>query len=172
MRSADLLTDGFGRIKEVVHEVVEGLTPEQLAFRLDADANSIAWLVWHLTRVEDDHVSAVADTEQAWKAKGWLERFGLPFRPGDHGYGQTSEDVAAVRVSSGDLLVGYHDDVHDETIRYVSGLKDSDLDRIVDRRWDPPVTLGVRLVSVIADGLQHAGQAAFARGIIERSSSR
>jgi hypothetical protein len=170
MRSADLFTDGFGRIQEVVHDVVEGLTPEQLAFRLDAEANSIAWLVWHLTRIEDDHVSAVANAEQAWTAKGWFERFGLPFRRGDHGYGHTSEDVAGVRVSSGNLLTGYHDDVYDQTVRYVAGLTDPDLDRIVDRRWDPPVTLGVRLVSVIADGLQHGGQAAFARGVIERAS--
>jgi hypothetical protein len=171
MRSADVVTDGFGRIKEVVHEVVEGLTPQQLTFRIDADANSIAWLIWHLTRIEDDHVSAVANTEQAWMANGWFERFGLPFPPGDHGYGHSSEDVAAVRVSSGDLLIAYHDDVYDRAVSYVTGLTDPDLDRIVDRRWDPPVTLGTRLVSVIADGLQHGGQAAFTRGILERSSS-
>jgi hypothetical protein len=168
MRSAEVVTDGFGRIEEVVHEVVEGLTPEQLAFRLDADANSIAWLVWHITRIEDDHVSAVAKTEQAWTANGWFERFRLPFPPGDHGYGHSSEDVAAVRVPSGDLLTAYHDDVYGRVVGYVAGLTDPDLDRVVDRRWDPPVTLGVRLVSVIADGLQHAGQAAFTRGILGR----
>ena len=161
--------DGFDRINEVVHEVVEGLTPEQLVFRVDAEANSIAWLVWHLTRVEDDHVAEVANAEQVWTSKGWIERFGLPFGASEHGYGHSSQDVAAVRVSSGDLLIGYYDDVHDETVKYVAGLTDPDFDRIVDRRWDPPVTLGVRLISVIADGLQHAGQAAFIRGVVERT---
>jgi hypothetical protein len=169
MRSAELLMDGFDRINEVVHEVVEGLTPEQLVFRVDAEANSIAWLVWHLTRVEDDHVAEVANAEQVWTSKGWIERFGLPFGASEHGYGHSSQDVAAVRVSSGDLLIGYYDDVHDETVKYVAGLTDPDFDRIVDRRWDPPVTLGVRLISVIADGLQHAGQAAFIRGVVERT---
>jgi hypothetical protein len=172
MRSADLLVDAFGRMQEVVHEVVEGLTPEQLAFRVDSEANSIAWLVWHLTRIQDDHVAAAANVEQVWTSGGWVERFGLPFRPSDHGYGHSSNDVAAVRVSSGQLLIGYYDDVCRETVRFVGTLTDPDLDRIVDRRWDPPVTLGVRLISVIADGLQHAGQAAFLRGVVERTWTR
>jgi len=168
MTSAELLVDAFGRIHEVVHEAVDGLTPEQLGARLDPDANSIAWLVWHLTRIQDDHVADVAGRDQVWTAAGWVERFNLPFDPHAHGYGHTSADVAAVQVESAELLTGYYDAVHDRTIEYVKGLRDADLDRIVDTRWDPPVTLGVRLVSVISDDLQHAGQAAFIRGILER----
>jgi uncharacterized damage-inducible protein DinB len=163
----DLLVDAFGRVREVVHRAVDGLTPEQLAFRVDPEANSIAWLVWHLTRIQDDHVADVAGTEQVWTSQGWAERFGLPFGPRATGYGQRPAEVAAVRVAA-ELLVGYHDAVHAETVRYVQGLVDADLDRVVDRSWDPPVTLGVRLVSVIADDLQHAGQAAFVRGVLQR----
>ena len=73
-----------------------------------------------------------------------------------------------MRVESGQLLVDYHDAVHQQTVRFVEGLGDADLARIVDESWDPPVSLGVRLVSVIADDLQHAGQAAFVRGIVQR----
>jgi Protein of unknown function (DUF664) len=171
MTSADILVDAFGRIREVVHEVVDGLTPEQLAFRVDGHANSVAWLVWHLTRIQDDHVADVAQHEQVWTADGWAERFGLPFDPSATGYGHRGADVAAVRVRSGDLLTGYHDAVHDRTVRYVAGLTDRDLPRIVDYSWDPPVSLGVRLVSVISDDLQHAGQAAFVRGIVLRRSA-
>jgi hypothetical protein len=168
MTSADVLIDAFGRIRGVVHRVVGGLTPEQLHLRVDSPANSIAWLVWHLTRIQDDHVADVAKTEQVWTSQGWMERFALPFGPRATGYGHRSADVAAVRVPSGDLLVGYYDAVHEQTIRYLEGLGDADLDRVVDESWDPPVTLGVRLVSVIADDLQHAGQAAFVRGVAER----
>ena len=168
MTSADLLLDAFGRIRESVHAVVAGLTPEQLAFRVDGDANSIAWLVWHLTRIQDDHIAGVAKTEQIWTSGGWEERFGLPFDRLAHGYGHSSADVAAVRVESADLLTGYHDAVYEQTISFVGGLTDADLPRIVDERWDPPVTLAVRLVSVIADDLEHAGQAAFIRGVVER----
>jgi hypothetical protein len=168
MTSAELLVDAVGRIREVVHRVVQGLTAEQLRFRVDPEANSIAWLVWHLTRIQDDHVAEVAGAEQVWTAQGWAERFGLPFDPRDTGYGHRADEVAAVQVESGELLVGYHDVVHQQTVRYVEQLTDAELARVVDRSWDPPVTLGVRLVSVLADGLQHAGQAAFVRGILQR----
>ncbi len=166
MTSAEILADAFDRVQETVHEVVRGLTAGQLAARLDRDANSIAWLCWHLARVQDDHLAHAFGVPQVWTEYG--KRFELPFEPGDIGYGHSSERVAQVTVSSGDLLTGYHDAVHGQTIRLVSGVTDADLSRVVDEAWDPPVTLGVRLVSVISDCLQHAGQAAFVRGILLR----
>jgi hypothetical protein len=168
MTSAELLADAFGRIRQVVHRVVDGLSAEQLGFRIDPAANSIAWLVWHLTRIQDDHLADAFQAEQVWTAGGWMERFGLPFDPQDTGYGHQAEDVAAVQVDSGALLVGYYDTVHQQTTRLLERVGDADLNRVVDRSWDPPVTLGVRLVSVIADDLQHAGQAALVRGILQR----
>jgi uncharacterized damage-inducible protein DinB len=168
MNVADLLVDGFGRVRENVHAAVEGLTAEQLRTRLDDEANSIAWLVWHLTRVQDDHVADVAGTEQVWTGQDWLSRFGLPFPAGDTGYGHRPADVEAVRVDKPDLLTGYYDAVHDQTVRFVRGLDGQALDRIVDEAWDPPVSLGVRLVSVLDDDIQHAGQAMFVRGVLER----
>jgi Protein of unknown function (DUF664) len=171
MNSPQLLVDAFGRIRGGVHRAVDGLTPAQLAYRVDAEANSIAWLVWHLTRIQDDHVAAVAHAEQAWRALGWEGRFGLPFDAGDTGYGHRPDEVAAVQVRSGELLTGYYDAVHDRTIRFVEGLADDDLDQVVDESWTPPVTLGIRLISVIADNLQHAGQAEFVRGVATRRSA-
>lgn len=165
MTSAELLADAFDRIRQVVSRALVGLTDDQVAARVGPEANSIAWLVWHLTRIQDDHVCGVAGTEQAWTADGWYDRFGLPFDPADHGYGHTSEQVAAVRVPA-ELLAGYHKAVHARTDAYVRTLVDADLDRVVDRGWDPPVTLGVRLVSVVSDDLQHAGQAAYVRGLL------
>lgn len=48
----------------------------------------------------------------------------------------------------------------------LSGLGEEDLDRVVDENWDPPVTLGVRLISIADDDIQHAGQAAYLRGLL------
>jgi uncharacterized damage-inducible protein DinB len=166
MTIAELLADAFARVKEVVHEVVGGLEPSQLEFRPVNEANSVAWLVWHLTRIQDDHVAEAAGTEQVWTAAGWADRFGLPFAPSETGYGHGPGQVGAVQVRSGELLTGYYDAVHQQTLSYVEGLTEPDLDRIVDERWEPPVTLGVRLMSVISDDLQHAGQAAYLRGLI------
>jgi uncharacterized damage-inducible protein DinB len=125
-------------------------------------------LLWHLTRVQDDHLADAAGTEQVWTADGWYDRFGLPFPPAAHGYGFDSEQVGQVRVESADLLIGYHDAVHDRSVAWVRGLSDEDLQRVVDENWDPPVTLAVRVVSVLSDDLQHAGQAALLRGILDR----
>lgn len=166
--STELLIDAFGRVHDVVHRVITGLTADDLAARVDDEANSIAWLVWHLTRVQDDHIAEVAESEQLWTSDGWADRFGLPFSPDETGYGQSSRDVGEVNGVSGELLAGYHDAVHERTIRFIEGLDDTDLARIVDTRWTPPVTLAVRLVSVISDDLQHAGQAAFVAGMLKR----
>lgn len=168
MKSAEVLADAFGRVQEVVHAAVDGLSADDLGARLDSGANSIAWLIWHLTRIQDDHVADAAVLEQVWHSGGWADRFELPFAHEETGYGQTGAQVAQVRVGA-DLLLGYHDAVHEQTLRFVRGLDDAALDQVVDEAWSPPVTLGVRLVSVIADDLQHAGQAAFVRGSLERS---
>ncbi|MEV0292452.1 DUF664 domain-containing protein [Nocardia sp. NPDC050710] len=168
MTSADLLVDAFGRIRENVHGAIDGLTQAELATRLDPDANSIAWLVWHLTRVQDDHIADVAGIDQVWTAAGWAKRFDLPFPEAAHGYGHGSAEVAELGDVPAELLLGYFDAVHDQSVAYVSGLTDADLPRIVDTRWDPPVTLGVRLISVIDDDMQHSGQAAFIRGVLLR----
>ena len=166
MRSRDLLLHAYDQIQETLRRALDGLTAEQLTARVGPEANTIAWLAWHLVRVQDDHVAEVADREQVWTAGGWARRFDLPFGEDATGYGFGPEDVAAVRVESPQLLLDYAAAVHERTTEFLSGLSDDDLDRIVDRRWDPPVTLGVRLVSVLSDDLQHVGQAAYLRGLL------
>ena len=166
MSSTDLLLDGFGRVREIVHNVLDGLAEADLLYRVDPAANSICWQVWHLTRVQDDHVAAASGLIQVWLA-GFQERFGLPLDAADIGYGHSADQVAAVRAHA-DLLAEYHDATYEQTISFVSTLTEADMARVVDRYWDPPVTMAVRLVSVLSDDLQHAGQAAFIRGLIER----
>jgi hypothetical protein len=163
----DLLIDGFGRVRETVHETVEGLDEDRLAHRPGPGANPIGWLVWHLTRVQDDHLAGVAGSEQLWTVGGWVERFRLPFAVGATGYGQTPEEVGRLRATP-ELLAGYQDAVHVATVDYLGTLEDDDYARVVDERFDPPVTLAVRLVSVLNDTTQHAGQAAYVRGLLDR----
>jgi hypothetical protein len=161
----EILIDAFGRIREELADLCDGLSQADAAHRPAPDANSIAWLLWHLTRIQDDHVCGITGDEQVWTADGWYDRFGLPFGPGEHGYGHNSEQVAAVQVDPAQLD-GYHAAVHERTVAYVSTVDDEELARIVDEGWDPPVTASVRLVSVIGDCLQHLGQAAYVRGLL------
>ncbi|MFB9378456.1 DinB family protein [Kineococcus gynurae] len=169
MTPIDLLTDAHARIPGAVHGVLDGLDPAHLTARPDPGTNSIAWLLWHLTRVQDDHVAGVAGREQVWTAQGWARRFALPLDDADTGYQHTPEQVAVVDASAADLA-GYHDAVHEHTRAYLETLSPDDLDRVVDDAWDPPVTLGVRLVSVIDDDVAHAAQAMFLRGILQRAA--
>ena len=164
MKTNELLLDAFGRIRETVEATLEGLDGGTLARRPGGTGNSIAWLIWHLGRVEDVQVADVAGREQVWTAQDFVGRFALPLNPGDTGYGHSSEQVDAVRAEPG-MLLEYYDAVHRQTVEFLQTLGEGDLDRIVDTRWDPPVTLGVRLVSTIADCLQHVGQAAYAKGL-------
>ena len=164
-----ILIDSFTRIRDYLFEVLEGMTPDQLAWRPQPDGNSIGWLAWHLTRIQDDHLAGVSGAEQVWVSAGWCDRFGLPFSPPATGYGHRSPDVDAVRVSSVDLLTGYHQEVFESSVALLERVTEPDLGRIVDSSWDPPVTLAVRLVSVIADDLEHVGQAAYVRGLLERA---
>jgi hypothetical protein len=163
--ATQLLDDAFGRIGEGVVSVVDGLSPDDLALRVAPDANPIGWLVWHLLRVQDDHVADAAGTEQVWTADGWADRFDLPFDPTATGYGQSADEVGSLTTTS-ELLVGYAEAVTVATRAWLTDLADDDLDRVVDDSWDPPVTLGVRLVSVIGDDLKHLGQAEYLAGLL------
>jgi uncharacterized damage-inducible protein DinB len=167
MGSTDLLMDAFERVRDGVHPAANGLTLEELTFRPDAESNPIGWLVWHLTRIQDDHVSHLAGRGQRWLDGGWADRFALPLDPADTGYGHDAEQVSLVKAESAALL-DYFEDVHATTQAYLATLSESDLDRVVDTSWNPPVTVKIRLMSVIADDLQHVGQAAYLRGIVNR----
>lgn len=164
MESNELLLDAFGRIHEAVAAALAGVDDETLLRRPAGSGNSMAWLIWHLSRVEDAQVASVASLDQVWTAKDFAGRFDLPLSRRDTGYGHSSKQVDAVRASA-ELLLDYYDAVHRQTVEFLKTLGDEDFDRIVDTRWDPPVTLGVRLVSTIADSLQHVGQAAYAKGL-------
>ena len=166
MDAKDILLDGLGRIPDEVHGAVHGLTAEQLRWAPTAGANTVGWLVWHLTRVQDSHLAELLDEGQIYVTGDWGPKFGLKSEPSDTGYGHSTTEISQVEPGSAQVLLDYYQAVHDRTVAYVSGLTAADLDRVVDERWDPPVTLGVRLVSVIDDDAQHAGQAAYVRGLL------
>ncbi|GGF34611.1 mycothiol transferase [Subtercola lobariae] len=169
--AVDVLTDTFDRVNGMVHRVLDGLEPEQLSARLDPEANSIAWLIWHLSRGQDAQVAAALNTEQLWQSAGWAERFALPFDTSETGHGQAADQVGHVGEAPAvttQLLGDYFDAVNESTLAGIATLSESDLDRIVDTRWNPPVTLAARLISIVNDDIQHAGQAAFVKGVLSR----
>jgi uncharacterized damage-inducible protein DinB len=167
MNINQLLVEVFGRVSGHVHGAVEGLGPDDLVAAPASGTNPIGWLIWHLTRVQDHHISQILDRDQVWVEGDWANGFGLDPDPDNTGYGHGPEEVAAVRPASAEVLVGYYEAVEARTMQLIAATTEADLDRVVDRRWDPPVTLGVRLVSIADDDIQHAGQAAYVRGLLD-----
>ena len=183
----DLLTDGFERVRGNVAAVLDGLDGDALLYRPDSEANSIAWLVWHLARIQDDHVAGIAEVlagarppergsghtpgGQAWHDGGWAERFALHYGPEATGYGQDPDDVARFGVADPAVLGGYQAEAHRRTLDLLGGMDSGAYTSVVDRRWDPPVTAAVRLMSVLDDATQHIGQAAYVRGLAERANA-
>jgi hypothetical protein len=166
MDVADLLCELYGRIPPLVRTALDDLSADELSREPWPGANPVGWLIWHLTRVQDHHVAEILSTQQLWETGEWATGFGLEADPTDTGYRHSPDEVRAVRPDSPDVLTDYLDAVQSRTVGMLGELVPADLDRVVDRRWDPPVTLGVRLVSIADDSLQHAGQAAYARGVL------
>jgi Protein of unknown function (DUF664) len=168
MDIASLLLELFGRIPPLARDAVDGADLATLGKEPAPGVNTIAWLVWHATRVQDHHISELLEAEQIWIGGDWAPRFGLEPDPSNTGYGHSPQAITTVRPERPEVLLEYLDAVDTRTRAYLATLTDTDLDRIVDRRWDPPVSLGVRLVSIADDDLQHVGQAAYARGLLDR----
>jgi uncharacterized damage-inducible protein DinB len=168
MNTSELLLELFGRVPPLVRDAVEGLDAEALRTRPDAKTNSIGWLVWHLTRVQDHHMAAIVEEQQLWVTGDFASRFGLTPDPSNTGYGHSPSEVASVQPESADALIEYHEAVAVRTRQFLESVTEDELDRVVDERWNPPVTLGVRLVSIADDDLQHVGQAGYARGVLGR----
>lgn len=168
MQVNDVLSAAFENIRQVTQRTMENLNAEALTWQPDPESNTIAWLLWHLARIQDDHIADIAGTDQVWVGDRWAERFGLEPGTMDHGYGHSPEQVAAIRPADPSVLTDYVDQATDQTLAYLESVDVDELDRVVDTSWDPPVTAGVRLNSVISDNLQHLGQAAYVRGLYER----
>jgi hypothetical protein len=164
MDLVELLTDHFTRIRELYGDLARDLDEDALNHRPGGTGNPIGWLLWHVARLQDDHIAHLAGTSQRWGE--WQERFGLDNDEHDIGYGHTSKQVDAIRIAEPTLLIAYHADVHDMTGSYLARVDGAELDRVVDTRWDPPVTAGVRLVSLTGDCLQHLGQVAYVKGLL------
>ena len=166
MDVSGLLLDLYGRVPPLAREAVEDLDLAQLHHQPGPGANTIAWLIWHLARVQDAQIAELVEEPQVWESGDWSSRFGLEPDPSNHGYGHTEQEMLGVRSESVDALLAYLDAVDAKTQSALRELSPDDLDRIVDPNWDPPVSLGVRLISIADDCLQHVGQAAYVRGLL------
>lgn len=166
--ATSILIDAFTRVHEELPQKLHGLPVGALMWRPETKANPIGWLAWHLARVQDDHLADLGGRDQVWDSQGFADRFGLAYPKGAIGYGQTTAEVGQFVIEDPALLTDYHAAVYEMTADIVTPMSGQDYARIVDTRWDPPVTAAARLVSVVNDTTQHLGQIAYLRGLWEQ----
>jgi len=168
MEWQELLTDGYERVSQALQRALDGLNQDDLNEQPHPDSNSMGWLAWHLTRVQDHHIADLMGEEQLWIKEGWHSKFNRPADPQDTGFRHSSEDVAAFKSPDVATLLEYHRAVLERSKRYINSLSAADLDRELNEPWFQPLpTVGVRLVSVMSDSLQHVGQIAYVRGLLK-----
>jgi hypothetical protein len=167
MESAGLVLDALGRVRDMVRDALKDLSPEEI---LAPPKPHIAWLVWHLSRVQDANFSGLMERPQLWIADGWHKRFNMPPEPRDYGSGhrQTRAQVEAFTVTDKQLLLDYLDAVFTQTKSYLATVSNADLNRVLNEpQYQPLPTLSIRLASVINCNTRHAGQIEYLRGLIK-----
>ena len=167
MEGTSLLIDALGRIQQTLHSALSGLSPANLVYRPKPDCNPIGWLAWHLTRVQDHHISSLSGSEQAWIVQSWCSQFDMSDDADDIGWGHTIEQVNDFRPPPVRILLDYHDAVVERSKEYLAGLTAQDLECVLNEpHWQPLPTVGIRLVSVVNDNTEHVGQIAYLKGYL------
>lgn len=168
MNALEILRDAATRPREAAHQLVDRLDPSVLGAHPGGHDNSVAWLLWHTAREIDAQVAHLWDQEPVWTAQGFQERFDLSEAADDIGYGHTPEQARSIVCDDAELLLDHLGAATDALLGYLGTLEETDLDQVIDYSYDPPVTRGTRLVSIIDDAAQHLGQAAYIAGMPRR----
>jgi len=169
MEWQQLIIDFFVRISQELERVVDGLTVDELNQRPHPDCNSIGWLCWHLTRSHDRNLSELVKKQQLWIRDEWHVRFNRDPDPTDTGFSHNPEEVMAFKSPDGKTILEYHNAVLELANQYMNNnLSETDLKRRVKSPTLRNVaTVRGRLLGIISEGLQHVGQAAYVRGLLE-----
>ena len=151
---------------EMVDAAQAGLDDATLARRPTDQCNSIAWILWHMSRVADTFIhTRLQSKPQLWVQDGWHPKFGMSSDPEDRGVGWTAQQVASWLAPSREVQLGYYEAVKGGTRVYLSSLTYTDLEK---RRVIPPVaeprTVAAALGQMTWDNIAHGGQIAYLRG--------
>jgi hypothetical protein len=164
----ELIVDGYERLPELAEEALAGVRLADLDRAPRPGCNPLGWTVWHLTRVQDGQIADLMGEADLWTRDGWHRKFGRPPDHEDSGYGHTPAQVRAFRSPPAKTQLDYLRAVTARTKQYLAGLASGDLDRELDESWyTPRPTVGVRIVSILADCHQHAGEASYIRGLLK-----
>ena len=154
---------------EMIDAALETLDDSLLARQPAENCNSVAWIMWHMSRVVDTFIhTRLQGLPQLWLQSGWAQKFGMDADPEDRGVGWTGEQVAAWKAPAKDVQLGYYQAVKEEAEKYISSLSDGDLQVVsVIPPTPEPRSVAAALGQMTWDAVAHGGQIAYLRGLYQ-----
>ncbi|MFC7455996.1 DinB family protein [Brachybacterium sp. GCM10030267] len=169
MNGIDILRDAASRPLDAAEALRDKLDAETLNAHVGGHPNSVAWLLWHAGREIDAQLADLADHQELWVSEDFAELTGFGEEGSRVGYGDSAEQARAVTAEEPGPLLEYLSAVTEALLAYLDTLDEDALGDVIDDSWDPPVTRGARLVSIVDDAAQHVGQAAYVVGVPEKA---
>ena len=163
MEAKELIVRSLEESQGFLNRVLDGLTQEEVAWTPKAHCNSIAFILWHLGRVEDIWINRVIrHEEEAYEAEGWQEKLGTP--AGESGARYTLEQLQAWPVPKLEIIRGYANSVREKTKAFLQSLTPEKLSEVANlgRSSD---TIGAILGHLITEIALHVGQVGYLRGL-------
>jgi hypothetical protein len=156
------------QVDEETQASLRGVTLEQILWRPAEESNPMAWLAWHIARMQDFRSSHLLGRDQIWVEDGLHERFGLPADPANTGRGNNNAEVSALQPESVEVVATYCAVASGRVREYVGSLRAGAEDDIIDSPDGGRTPLGEVLNRFIHGGVAHVGQLMYVRGLIER----
>lgn len=160
------ILDNLNRIQRALTEALDSLTYEELTWQPDDEANSIGFLLWHITRCEDTYIqSLIFQRPQVWVSEGWHDRMSLPDDLWNNGNGYTVEQLTDFRVPELKDLLEYAQEVRRRTNDFLRDLTPERSEEIIAQEGFGGISVGGLLSYMLCELTQHIGQIAYIRGL-------
>jgi len=163
MEAKELILMSLEQSQGYLNKALDGLTQEEAAWRPNAECNSIAFILWHMTRVEDFFVNRVIQREnELYEAEGWREKLGTP--PKETGYQYAAEQLQTWPVPQLEVLRGYASSVIEKTLAFLKSVPPQKLSEVPHPDRSPD-SIGATLGHISTEIALHVGQIAYLRGV-------
>ena len=166
MKGAKILSDMLEMSDSLVRRALEGLTDADLIKRPSDQDNTIGWLMWHKTRVEDIAFADASGEEQFWISDKWHEKFGMEPNPGQMGFRGFARTSDEPRVQERKTFSATPTPFGRARLRCWRASRPRTSTRKSPPRWARPSKSGTTSGRVAADNIQHGGQICYLRGFI------
>lgn len=161
MDTVSFISDCLEQVRIRLLGTCEGMNQEEVLWRPEPYANNIGFVLWHVTRAEDNLVMRLENGHALWVTGGWHEKFGQPVNAPDPG---DRMGLRALAIPGLPVLLGYSQAVGEQTRRLLGELTVDRLDQPIGPS-QPGQTVTANLRHLITHRNNHHGQMDYIRGL-------